>query len=321
MAHRHIIGQSGVGKTSLLKQLIEEDTSQGICIFDTDGTLDIPHDVLFTPTITRWNPLTEPIDKNLAPNFFAETVKDAYGYDDLTTPVMSMYLAFLAAALIENRYNLTDAPQFLTDAKFRRDCHYQNDLVRHFWDTYDTLPDRDKRNEVASTLNKFLSLLLDGRVDQMFDLNAPSFSLADMKDKVMLVRLPVRQYGKQTVSLLGSLVLAYLVSLIEDDYSIYLEDADLFAKGTIKDILTKGQVSLTLSNQYVDQLDRSVFAAILGNCSERYVFRVSQQDAEVLARDLPPMSHKPKLDRLADFTYRRLPYDKSPDGVTIPLER
>ena len=99
--NRHIIGQSGVGKTSLLVQLLAQDTHHGICVFDTKGDLDIPHDVLFDPTVTRWNPLAEPIDPDLAPNFFAETVKDAYGYDDLTTPVMSMYLSFLAAALIE----------------------------------------------------------------------------------------------------------------------------------------------------------------------------------------------------------------------------
>ncbi|MEL6118412.1 MAG: hypothetical protein AAFN44_15120 [Pseudomonadota bacterium] len=81
MAHhlnRHIIGQSGVGKTSLLVQLLTQDTHHGICVFDTKGDLHIPHDVLFDPTVTRWNPLAESIDPDLAPNFFAETVKDAY---------------------------------------------------------------------------------------------------------------------------------------------------------------------------------------------------------------------------------------------------
>ena len=99
--HRHIIGQPATGKTALLFELFEADTSPGRLVIDTKGDLDIAHDYLFDPTVTRWNPLAEPIDPDLAPNFFAETVKDAYGYDDLTTPVMSMYLSFLAAALIE----------------------------------------------------------------------------------------------------------------------------------------------------------------------------------------------------------------------------
>lgn len=322
MAHRHIIGQAGVGKTALLVQLLQQDTHPGICVFDTKGDLDIPHDVLFDPTVTRWNPLTEPIDPNLAPNFFAEVIKDAYGYDDLTTPVMSMYLSFLAAALIENRYNITDAPRFLTDAKFREGCQFRSDLVQQFWATYDALPTRDQRFETASTLNKFLTLLLDKRVDRLFDHNAPAFSLADMAGKTLLVRLPIAQYGKQTTSLLASLVLAYLVKLVPNNYSIYLEDADLFAKGTLLSVLNTGQNRVTLSHQYIEQLHPTLFAAVLGNCSERFIFRVSKQDTEILSQDLPPMSPKISLDRLPDYSYRRLPFGKfDTDFYTVPLEK
>jgi len=322
MAHRHIIGQAGVGKTSLLVQLLQADTHAGICVFDTKGDLDIPHDVLFDPAVTRWNPLSESIDPNLAPNFFAEVIKDAYGYDDLTTPVMSMYLSFLAAALIESRYNLTDAPRFLTDAKFRETCQFKSEQVQQFWATYDALTPRDQRFETASTLNKFLTLLLDKRVDHLFDHNAPAFSLANMADKVLLVRLPVAQYGKQTTSLLASLVLAYLVKLVPDNYSIYLEDADLYAKGTLLGVLNNGRKQVTLSHQYIEQLHPTLFAAVLGNCSERFIFRVSKQDAEILSQDLPPMSPKTSLDRLPNFSYRKLPFEKfDTDQITIPLEK
>ncbi len=309
-----------MGKTSLLKELFARDTATGICVFDTEGTLDIPHDVLFDPASTKWNPLAEPIDPDLAPNFFAQTVKDAYGYDDLTTPVMSMYLAFLAAALMENRYNLTDAPKFLTDKSFREKCQYKNDLVDQFWRAFEKLSDKDKRQEIASTLNKFLALLLDERVNRMLSVNRARFSLKDAKDQIMLVRLPVSEYGKETVSLVGSLVLSYLYQMIDDNYSIYIEDAHLFARGTLKEILSRGGVGLTLSHQFIDQIDPAVFAAIQGNCEEQFVFRVSQKDADVLSRDLPPMSSKASLDALPNFTYRRLPYDKSPDRVTVPLE-
>jgi hypothetical protein len=265
--------------------------------------------------------LAEPINPNLAPNFFAEVVKDAYGYDDLPTPVMSMYLSFLAAALIENRYNLTDAPRFLNDQEFRAGCTFKSALVQQFWQTYDALPPRGQRFETASTVNKFLTLLLDSRVDRLFDLNTPAFSLADMHNQVLLVRLPVAQYGKQTASLLASLVLAYLVKLVPDNYSIYLEDADLFAKGTLLGLLNTGSKQVTLSHQYIEQLHPTLFAAVLGNCAERFVFRVSKQDAEILSQDLPPMSPKASLDRLPNFSYRRLPFEKfDTDQKTIPLE-
>lgn len=319
MAHRYIIGMAGTGKTSLLRQLILEDESPGICVFDTKGDLTIPHNILFDPSTIRWNPLAEKIDPNLAPTFFASAVKDAYGYDDLTTPVMSMYLSFLAAAIIENKRNLTNIPQFLTDQRFRKQYSYANPLVKQFWKTYDNLSEKDQRQETASTLNKFLALLLDQRIHKMLSVNKPRLSLGDVSDKVMLVRLPASEYGKETASLLGSLILTYLSQQVQD-YSIYVEDCDLFARGTLKELLSRSRVSLTLSSQYIDQTDPALFAAMQGNCSERFIFRVSQADSDVLARDLPPMSSKAELDQLPNFRYRRLPYDKSPDGITIPLE-
>lgn len=321
MAHQHIIGQSGTGKTSLLRELILQDTNPGVCIFDTTGDLTehIPHDFLFDPSITRWNPLAEPVNPNLAPTFFAEAMKDAYGYDDLTTPVMSMYLSFLAAAIIENKRNVTNAPDFLTDKAFRTTYSYNNSLVHKFWDNFEKMSDKDKRQDIASTLNKFLTLLLDGRVHRMFSSNRPKLSLSDVSDKVMVVRLPVSEYGKETVSLIGSLVLAYLYQLTDSDYSIYIEDADLFAKGVLKEMLVRGRIDLTLSHQYMDQLDQTLAAAVLGNCAKRYVFRVAKLDADLFLPD-SGTSYGPPLDALPNFTYRTAPYDGTQSKITIPLE-
>lgn len=326
--HRHIIGQPTTGKTSLLRELLSHERAPGICVIDTRGDLDIPHDYLFEPTVTRWNPLAEPINRDLAPTFFAQTIKEAFGYDDTTTPVMSMYLSFVAAALIENRYNLTDAPRLLTDPEFRRGLHYGKPLVRQFWDSFEELPDRDQRGEVASTLNKFLGLLLDGRAERMFSVNRGGVSLERMAAKTMLVRLPVADYGTDTVTLIGSLLLAYLAKLIQTPYAIYVEDAHLFAKGTMTSILnSSNQMSLTLSHQYMDQLksgpsDTKLLSAVMGNCTERFVFKVSQQDANYLSQFIPPMSSKARLDELAYYTYRSFPYDRmTPDRITVPLEK
>jgi hypothetical protein len=308
-----------------MQELIQADTSRSVAIFDTTGDITVQHDLLFDPTTTKWNPLAEAIDPNLAPTFFAQAVKDGYKYDDLTTPVMSMYLSFLAAALIENRHNLTDAPEFLTSRGKRDGYSFSNTLTQHFWDTFETLSDKDKRHEIASTLNKFLTLLLDGRIYRMLSVNNPSFTLSDIKDKTLLVRLPVHEYGKETVEIIGSLLLTYLYQLHEDrELSIYLEDCDLFARATVKNILTRGQrkgVSMTVSHQYISQLDPSVFAAIMGSCAERYIFRVSPDDSDVLGQMFPAGGLGRTLDTLENYTYRRFPYIKlKPDSFTIPLE-
>ena len=320
--HRHITGQPKTGKTSLLVELFARDASPGRCVIDTRGDLQIEHDFLFDPAVTKWNPLAEPVHPELAPKFFAQTIKDAFGYDDLTTPVMSMYLSFVAAALIGNGYNLTDAPRLLTDKQFLAQLTFNNSLVRQFWDSYAALSERDRRQETASTLNKFLGLLLDGRARHLFGVNKRGLSLGDMANKTMLVRLPVHEYGVETVALIGSLLLAYLGQLIRTPYAIYVEDANLFAKGTLSQLLNQSDISITMTHQYLAQLDDKLLAAIIGNCAERYIFRVSKADAEYLAQDLPPMSSKKSLDELDRFTYRSIPYSRLyPDKITIPLEK
>lgn len=302
-------------------ELFQADNSPGCLVIDTKGDLAIEHDFRFDPTVTRWNPLAEPINPDLAPSFFATAIKEAFGYDDVATPVMSMYLSFSAAVLIENGFNLTDAPKLLIDPEFRARCRYSNPLVRQFWETFEDLSQRDQRGEVASTLNKFIGLLLDGRAHRLFSVNKSGARFGDLKDKTTLVRLPVQQYGIDTVSLIGSLVLSYIAQLIDTPFSLYVEDADLFARGPLLRMLTRGSISLTLSHQYLDQLDPKLQAAVMGNCAERFMFRVSQQDALVLAKDLPPMSSRRSLDELQNYSYRTVPYDPArPDEITFPLE-
>lgn len=327
MAHQYIIGQSGVGKTSLVRELIERDPNRGICVVDTTGDLakHLPDHFLFDPASTRWNPFSERIQPEIAPTFFAQTVKDAYGYDDMATPVMSMYLSFLAAAIIENRRNLTNAPDFLTDRAFRDTYRYSNPLVQTFWDNFEELNNKDKRNETASTLNKLITVLLDPRVHRLFSVNK-SFSLMDVSDQLLVVQLPLSRYSQDSVSLIGSLVLSYLYQLLAQQpkpYSIYVENAQLFAPAMLRRMLNESsQVSLTLSHQYIEQLDSTLFAAIRGNCARQYIFRVSKADTEILSPDFPAMSSKAALDCLRNHSYRVVPYDRySPDGITTRLKQ
>ena len=63
----------------MLFELFERDTTPGRLVIDTKGDLEIDHDFLFDPKVTRWNPLAEPIAMELAPSFFAQAIKDAFG--------------------------------------------------------------------------------------------------------------------------------------------------------------------------------------------------------------------------------------------------
>lgn len=332
----HILGQSGTGKTTLLQQLILEDPNKGVCIIDPVGDLTdalVPYFenyYIFDPTDTRWNPFVEPIDRDMAPLFFANTVKDAYGYDDLTTPVMSMYLSFIASALMDNHQTISDTIQLLTNREYRDGLTHSDPLVEQFFEDYEALSDKDRRQERASTINKFYTMLLDKRLRRLFKVNNPPFTLAReiTRQRVLFVRLPMSLYGKDNVSLIGSLILAYLnqlLSLNPKPYSIYIDEVDLFARSTIKELVTRGcryGIETTVCHQSLSQLDDTVLGAFFGSIHKRHVFRVSADDKARLSVFQLPNTAKTPLDQLPNFTYRTLPAtERDSDKRTIPLEK
>lgn len=322
--HRFIIGQSQTGKSSLLSEFISRDNSSTKIIFDTDGTLPVQYDLLFTPTVTRWNLFDEPVDPNLTPHLFSSVVLDVLGRTQSERPLwitnLSVVLSFVASAFVAGKRNLTQVPTFLTDPQFRSEINLADKRTREFWERFDTLKSVEQNNLISVAYSLFACLFLDKRLHRLFDTSETKLSLTDFKDKTVLIQLPVYLYGRENVSLVASLVLAYL-SQLTPSCSLYLENVDLFAKGTVIDLLSSSNVSLTLTAQYIDQLHPSVFSAIQGNCGEKFVFRVTEQDAQILKTKMPPMSPKTELEKLANFTYRQFPYRENPDGVTIPLEK
>nr|WP_074787923.1 type IV secretion system DNA-binding domain-containing protein [Roseovarius tolerans] len=342
MAHRYIIGQSGSGKSSLLMEQMATSVSQGhgVCFIDPHGTdtdaliphldaTDIKYQLLDLST-SRWNPLAEPVHSALSAKTFSSGIKDGSGYYGQSTPVMDMYLFFVSLSLIYNSQNLTDTVSLLQDETYRTGLEFRDKVLEQFWCAYEELNTKDRRAESASTLNKLFGLLGDPRVFKFFKTNKKTFSLAKvLDDTVLLVRLPIHEYGEDTVKIVGSLIISYLNQLIlarntQQPYDLYLDEGHMFAPGALQSILSgskKFGLSLTFVHQYIDQVEKSLFSALMGNCPERFVFRVSQEDAEVLKSYMPPMTSKRGLEELLPYTYRRFPfYEGDPDKITTPLE-
>ena len=331
MAHRLLIGSYGTGKTSLLVEMLHNSIARGhgVCFFDAHG-IDLPG-TIFDPATTRWNPLREPVDPALGAALFQATTKSAWDYAGMTTPVMDMFLLFSAAALIENGHNLTDILKLLTDRQYRSTLHHSDEVAAMFWADFESLNALQQRHEVASTINKFYSLLADPRIRRMFSVNRKGMYLSEyLSVEILHVRLPVRLYGKSSVKLVGSLILSYLTQLLLErndprPYDLYVDDAHLYAGDAIQNTLVSTArygLSTIVAIQHRKQLAPDLFDALMGSTERRYVFRVSREDAEVLSSEMPANHSKVSLDRLANYSYREIPFDKyAPDGVTIPLEK
>lgn len=321
--HQFLIGQTGTGKSSLLRELITYDQTPTKIVFDTKGTLPIPYDKLIDPDTTRWNPFAEPIDRNLAPSLFSNTVLDVLGRTGGERPLwvtnLSVILTFTVAAMIEGKRYPSQIPQFLTDPSFRDAINITNKDVEQFWERYDHLRPPDQNNISAVAYSLFACLFADTRLKALLSTSETKLSLSKLCGQTVLIRLPVSEYGTENVSLVASLFLAYISRLLPGS-SIYIEGVHLFARGQIIDLLTTNTSALTITAQYTSQLETDVFDAILGNCETTYAFRVPEKDARILEPDRTDGTTGPWLYSLRNFHYRTLPYDKSPDGVTMPLE-
>lgn len=326
MEHIYIIGQSGCGKSTLIKDQLLTDIHNGHGVLyldphgtDTDDLLPyIPpsrrHDVvLFDPSDhdhpIAWNPLE--IDGHIAliTSAFERGIKDAVGYGSAATPTMSLYIRSAIYALIEAGEPLTGLPFILTSARYRDRIvgKVQDPLIKRFWSDFAPLTPKEKRQEVASTYNKALALILDHRIRNIIGQRSSAFHIGEvLAGKILLARLPQGSLGIEQVRVLGILLLSQLhLAAMANRASVptrvYIDEAHTFDGVVLAEMLAgirKQNVGLTIAHQNLDQISTELRAAILGNVSHKYIFRVSRKDDQIINEDFRPPHSRIELFQL-----------------------
>lgn len=345
MAHTYIIGSSGSGKSTLLLQLMLDaiHAGDGVFFFDPHGedvdTLihHIPRrrrrdtvlmDVSDTEYPVGWNPLADIRDMPRTASAFTDTIKQVSGYAHAPTPVLDMYTYHSLYALMDSGLSLIAWPRLLTDSAYRGTLSFSDPFLKDFWDTFDKLPAKDQRQETASTLNKALTLTGDPRLRNILGQHR-SIDVADiLTGKILLAKLPQGILGIGKVRLLASLLLSqlHLAALARDPdppFHFFLDEVHHLAPDIVTEMLSgirKFGCTLTVAHQYVGQLDPALFTALMGNCRERHVFRLSQEDARLFQQSLGMRSASLDLDELPPYRFRTFPRHSSDrDRWTEPL--
>ncbi len=305
MAHRHLLGKSNTGQHTLLTEWALNDIKNGyaVCYFDQTGndttTLlkRIPktrtHDVIdFAPAdySIPFNPLASN-NATLTADTLATAIKYGFGFADMPTARMSGLLYNLLFALIQARQGLFGMFLMLDSTPYRLDVlkAVSDPVVRRYWHWYNTLPDKQQYEERSSTYNKVQMLMADKRIRDISGTQSV-LNLEDiLTDKILFIRLPQGEFGVEKTMLLSNVFLtlihqAMMTRPLDTPLSVYIPDFYRLAPATLKDILTTGgqyNMSLTLSNEYFDQVDTSLMDSINAN-ADQYVFRVSVEDARRL---------------------------------------
>jgi hypothetical protein len=144
--------------------------------------------------------------------------------------------------------------------------------------------------------------------------------------KIFIANLAKGKIGEDNCSLLGAMLVTQiqLAALSRADipenkrrgFYLYVDEMHNFVTLSFADILSEARkygLNLTLSHQYIEQLDEKIKAAIFGNVGTMISFRVGAEDARYLAREFHPVFTEADLVNLPNYhIYLKLLID----GVT-----
>jgi len=323
-AHFYIIGGSGTGKTKFLESLIQQDIKKGngFGIIDPHG--DLIEDVKGWLYLSNQNKdflenvvLIDPTDPDFTVSFnplekiegipAAEQAKELLEvfkkiWWDSWGARMEDILRNSFIVLVENELTLLELPLLLSDAVFRKRIlkNVKNETCIQRFNEFDNLNPKTRREWMESTLNKVNAFLSDERIRQIFSSQKSTFNLREIMDnrKILLVKLDKGRL-KESASLLGSLLLSkiQMAAFSRTDipqsqrvpFYLYIDEFQNFATRSFIDTLSearKYKLSLVLAHQNLSQLPKELKDSILANCGIQACFRVSREDAQVLAKEL-----------------------------------
>lgn len=288
--HMYCIGKTGMGKSTLLENMVFSDihAGKGVGVIDPHGDLIeailrfIPKSrsndvVLFDPADTEY-----PLSFNILECANADQrVLVASGimsvftklWPDVWSGRMEHILRNTLLALLENEgTSMLGIMRMYADDDFRRKIvsKVSDPLVKSFWvDEYESWTDKYRTEAVAAIQNKVGQLLSTPLIRNIIGQVKSTLDIRHAMDsgKIVLVNLSKGRIGEDTSAFLGSmLVTKFQIDAMSRadvpekdrrDFYLYVDEFQNFATESFATILSearKYRLSLTMANQYVGQL-------------------------------------------------------------------
>jgi hypothetical protein len=235
LRHLHVLGPSGVGKSTLLANLILQDIAAecGVVVVDPKGDLvddvlrRLPSEALERVAVldpTDQAPLgINPLAGGTGGLGSGLAVEGLFGvlhslWAESWGPRLGDVLhAGLLTLALEPGHSLVELPLLLTNPGFRRPlvalARQRDPLgLAGFWGWFDELSPEQSAQVLAPVMNKLRSFLLRPDLQAVLGPTEPRFELSEIfgatatPGRALLVRLPRGELGAEAATLLGSLV-------------------------------------------------------------------------------------------------------------------
>lgn len=322
--HVYIIGKTGMGKTTLMENMILSDiyAGHGCCYVDPHG--DTAEKLInYIPSwrlndVVYFNPadiefpigfnIFEAVDerhKHLVASGMMGIFKKIW--ENMWSSRMEYILNNTILALLDNPGStLLGINRILSDDVYRQKIisNVKDPIVKQFWiKEFASYNDKYAQEAVAPIQNKIGQFLSASVIRNIVAQVKSTFNVRDIMDqnKIFIINLSKGRIGEDNSRLLGGLLITKLqLSAMErvdipeverKDFYLYVDEFQNFAVESFASILSearKYRLCLTVAHQYIAQLSDEVREAVFGNVGSIMTFRVGSPDATFMETEFAP---------------------------------
>ena len=335
--HMYIVGKTGMGKTTILENMVLNDiyAGHGVGLVDPHG--DFAEKIInYIPPhrindVVYFNPadIDYPIGFNILETIRPEqkhlVASGLMGvfkkiWPDVWSARMEYILNNTILALIDfPGTTLLGINRMLADAEYRKRVvnNSKDPVVKAFWQTEFANYTEKFRTEAVSPIQNKIGQFLSASVIRNIVAQVKSrINIREIMDekKIFIMNLSKGRIGEDNSRLLGGMLITRIqlaamerVDIVEkerSDFFLYVDEFQNFATESFAGILSearKYRLDLIMAHQYMEQLDETVLAAVIGNVGTTVTFRVGSSDAEILAKEFIPTFVEEDLVNLPKF--------------------
>lgn len=350
--HMYIIGKTGMGKSTLIENMIIQDihNGNGLCFIDPHGSSaetllkyipehrikDVvyfaPHDLNYPLALNVLEQVSED-QRHLVANGLMAAFKKIFGEDKFSDRIQ-YYLNNIILALLENEdQTLLGVNRMLSDANYRKFIvsNVKDPSVRAFWlEEYVRAGETYTKEAAPGIQNKIGQFISNPLIRNIIGQKKTSFDIRQIMDekKILICNFSIGRMGEGNVNLLGNLMITkiYLAAMSRANlgaeqmmksapFYFYVDEFQNFVNESFAQILSQARkynLALTVAHQYIEQMTEEVAAAVFGNVGSMILFRVGANDAEKFEKEFAPQF---TMDDIVNLSARQIYLRLSIDGV------